>query len=191
MFAGAGAAGSSAGYHLKKFAKSAGVDVNITIFEKSAYVGGRSTTVNAYADPLEPIELGASIFVEVNTILKNATIEFGLNTQPHRPTGDEPELLGIWNGEKFVYVQKEGGWAWWDTAKLLWKYGLAPIRTQHLMQSTVAKFMKLYEPPYFPFRSLSDRALDLGLISITGVTGNQLLTENNVRSPISTTASKH
>ncbi len=59
------------------------------------------------------MELGASIFVEVNKILKNATEEFGLQTQSRSSIEDEPEMLGIWNGEKFVFTQKEGGWAWW------------------------------------------------------------------------------
>lgn len=143
-------------------------------------MGGRSTTVNAFGNVLERVELGASIFVEVNTILRNATEKFGLRTRNSETEYDE--LLGIWDGDKFVYTQKdsESGWQWWDTAKLLWKYGLAPIRTQRLMKSTVGKFQKLYEPPFFPFKSLSDKALDLDLISVTSLTGEQYLKNNNV-----------
>ena len=89
-------------------------------------------------------------------------------------------MLGIWDGKEFVYKQKDSGWYYWDIAKLLWKYGLAPYRTQKLMQSTVGKFRKLYEYPFFPFRSLSDRALDLDLTSVTAVTGEQYLAANNV-----------
>jgi prenylcysteine oxidase / farnesylcysteine lyase len=128
---------------------------------------------------LEPVELGASIFVEVNRILRDAANEFGLHAQSHESSGDEPEILGIWNGEKFVFTQK-GEASWFDLAKLFWKYGLAPMRTQRLMRTTVAKFLKLYEPPFFPFRSLSDRALDLDLTPVTAVTGEQFLTANNV-----------
>jgi prenylcysteine oxidase / farnesylcysteine lyase len=128
---------------------------------------------------LEAVELGASIFVEVNKILKNAANDFGLYPQFHQSAGDEPEILGIWNGEKFVYTQK-GEASWFDLAKLFWKYGLAPMRTQRLMRSTVGKFIKLYEPPFFPFRSLSDRALDLDLTGVTAVTGEQFLAANNV-----------
>ena len=149
------------------------------MFERSSYVGGRSTTVNAYGNSLEPVELGASIFVEVNTILKNATDNFGLRPREDIETG-ETETLGIWNGKTFVYKQKDSGWKYWDIAKLLWKYGLAPIRTQRLMQSTVGSFRKLYEFPFFPFRSLSDRVFDLGLTSVTSITGAQLLADNNV-----------
>ncbi|RDL31928.1 Uncharacterized protein BP5553_09330 [Venustampulla echinocandica] len=181
---GAGAGGSSAAYYLQQFASQARVPVDITVFERSSYVGGRSTTVNAYGDPLEPVELGASIFVDVNTILKNTTEKLGLKIR-HSDTGDGG-LLGIWNGVEFVYTQKDSGWQWWDIAKLLWKYGLAPIRTQRLMKSTVGRFMKLYEPPFFPFRSLSERAMDLDLTSVTSVTGEQLLKENSIAPAFST-----
>jgi prenylcysteine oxidase/farnesylcysteine lyase len=182
-FIGAGAAGSSTAFYLQKFAETAGIPINVTVFERSSYVGGRSTTVNAYGNLLEPVELGASIFVEVNTILKNSSEAFGL--RPRESGTDDAEVLGIWNGKDFVYTQKDSGWKYWDIAKLLWKYGLAPIRTQRLMKDVVGKFRKLYEYPFFPFRSLSDRVLDLDLTSVTSVTGEQFLTMNNVKlSPI-------
>jgi len=180
---GAGAAGSSTAYYLEQFANNSGVAINVTVFERNSYVGGRTTTVNAYGNPLEPVELGASIFVEVNAILKNASHEFGLHATE---SGTETEILGIWNGKTFVYTQKEGGWKYWDLAKLFWKYGLAPYRTQRLMQTVVGKFLKLYEFPFFPFRSLSDRALDLDLISVTAQTGQELLAKNSIGASFAT-----
>lgn len=137
--------------------------------------------MNAYDDPLEPVELGGSIFVDVNTILKNASETLGLKIR--RSETRAGDLLGIWNGAEFVYTSKDDGWQWWDIAKLIWKYGLSPIRTHRLMKSTIGKFMKLYEPPFFPFRSLSERAMELDLTSITSKTGEQLLEENSVRLP--------
>ncbi|KAE8450069.1 hypothetical protein EG329_007209 [Mollisiaceae sp. DMI_Dod_QoI] len=182
---GAGAAGSSTAYYVQQYANQSGIPINITVFERNSYVGGRSTTVNAYDNPLEPVELGASIFVDVNTILKNSSKAFGL--RPREQTeGDDKELLGIWNGKQFVFQQQDSGWYYWDLTKLLWKYGLAPIRTQRLMQSTVGKFRKLYESPFFPFRSLSDRVFDLGLTEVTALTGEQLLKENNIGAPFTT-----
>lgn len=175
---GAGAAGSSTAYYLEKFASKVGLSINITVFERNPYIGGRTTTVNAYDDPRQPVELGASIFVDVNTILKNASLEFGL--QPRDYAADNAEILGIWNGKTFVYQQKDSGWYYWDIAKLLWKYGLAPMRAQRLMKTTVGKFRKLYEAPFFPFKSLSDRVFDLDLTSVTSVTGEQLLADNNI-----------
>jgi len=163
---------------LEKFASEAGIPINVTVFERNSYIGGRTTTVDAYGHPLMPVELGASIFVEINTILKNASELFDL--RPTDYNSDSAEVLGIWNGKSFVYQQKDSGWYYWDIAKLLWKYGLAPMRTQKLMKDTVGKFKQLYVAPFFPFRSLSDRALDLGLTPVTSLTGEQLLAENNV-----------
>jgi prenylcysteine oxidase/farnesylcysteine lyase len=69
---------------------------------------------------------------------------------------------------------------------LIWKYGWAPVRTNNLMKKTVGKFRKLYEYPFFPFRSLSDRAFDLELTEATAITGEQLLAANNIGAPFST-----
>lgn len=177
---GAGAAGSSTAYHLRKFADEAGIALNITIFEKTPFIGGRTRTVNAYDDPQEPTELGASIFVDVNAILKNATLQFGLPLKESET--DNNDLLGIWNGETFVFKAKEGNFSYWYLAKMFWKYGFSPMRTQKLMKKSVGQFLKLYEPPFFPFRSLSSRAIDLDLVSYSGLTGRQLLEANNVSS---------
>jgi prenylcysteine oxidase/farnesylcysteine lyase len=164
---------------LQKFASKAGLGVDITVYERSSFVGGRSTTVNAYNDPTQPVELGATIFVDVNFILKNATKHFGLNYSQTTEKSDD-DILGIWNGETFVFKQKESGWSYWDLAKMFWKYGFAPRRTQTLMQKALKQFTFLYEPPFFPFRSLTNRAIDLGLSEFASVTGRQLLEKNSV-----------
>lgn len=159
--------------------------MNITVFERSSYVGGRSTTVDAYDDPAHPVELGASIFVSVNEILMNATKEFGLDLKPLSDE-EEHETIGIWNGEMFVLLQTSGGWEWWNNAKMLWKYGMSPIRANKLMKATVGKFLKLYQEPFFPFRSLSERVVELDLVSATAVTGDELLASNSVYPPFTT-----
>lgn len=115
----------------------------------------------------------------------NATKEFGLELNPLADE-EQHETVGIWNGEKFVLLQTSGGWEWWNNAKMLWKYGMSPIRANSLMKATVAKFFKLYQPPFFPFRSLSERVVELDLVSATGVTGDQLLASNSVYPPFTT-----
>ena len=175
---GAGAAGSSTAYHLSKFAAEAGVELNITIFEKTDHIGGRTLTVDAFGRPSEPVEVGASIFVNLNKILWNATQDFGLDLKD--PSGAADYLTVIWDGDNFVYESAAGSSWWWDVAKLLWKYGTAPYKAQKLMQSTVATFLKLYEEPYFPFRSLSTRAFELDLARVTGATGQQFLKDNGI-----------
>jgi prenylcysteine oxidase/farnesylcysteine lyase len=180
-FLGAGAAGTSTAYYLRQFADDSNIPLNITVFERSHYVGGRSTTVNVFNDPKYPVELGASIFVSVNYNLMEAAKKFDL--QISSASQDRPEqslaMLGIWDGERFVYTQSHS-MTWWDTAKLLWKYGLAPIRTQRLTKQVVGKFLNLYKSPYFPFSSLSSAVLDLELHKATAVTGAQFLEANGI-----------
>src|ERR1700745_213586 len=97
---GGGAGGSSAAYHLRKFVDSSPciIPVEIDLFESGPRIGGRTTTVNALDDERFPVELGGSIFVKANTILYNATIEFGLNvttTKIHH-TAESHNALGFW-----------------------------------------------------------------------------------------------
>lgn len=134
--------------------------------------------MNAYNNSLFPVELGGSIFVATNVILKNFTLEHDLQAETSEK--EDGSSLGIWDGVSFVHVMKNSGWQWWDSAKLLWKYGMAPVRTMRLMRVVVGKFKQLYAPPFFPFRSLSSRAQDLGLIPVTGVTGEEYLKQNGV-----------
>ena len=185
---GAGAGGSSAAYHLHKFAKDSYFDaplLNITIFETNSRVGGRTTTANAWDDAYYPIELGASIFVKVNQILYNATKEFGLNVKSNvfGSRSDSDFDLGVWDGRGFVFKQGSGNsrWqGWWDIAKLLWQYGLSPIRTQRLTTKVVGQFLQFYEHPIFPFTSLSEAVDATALGGVLAVTGNDVLREASI-----------
>lgn len=152
-------------------------------------MGGRSTTVDVYGDPTEPVELGASIFVKVNRNLVNAVDEFGLSvtSDDGAQPDDAPQVLGIWNGEEFVFTQNEDDYSWLNAAKIIWNYGFMTVyRNQALVKKTVGTFLKMYEKPYFPFRSLSQTAFDLGLTEITTATGSQLLEQNGIKPPFST-----
>ncbi|KAI8290596.1 Farnesylcysteine lyase [Colletotrichum sp. SAR11_240] len=175
---GAGAGGSAAAYYLQQYAEADGIEVNITVFEKTNHVGGRTLTVEAYDNPLEQVELGASIFIEANQILYNASRRFGLPLK--EPESGSDGFLGIWDGEQFVYTQDDSSWQWWNLAKLFWKYGLAPYKAQKLVQSTVDTFLQLYEAPHFPFRSLTQRAFELDLLKATSVTGKEFLANNDI-----------
>ena len=160
----------------------------ITIFERSDYIGGRSTTVAAYGNRKEPVELGASIFVSVNRILVSAAKEFGLSTKKltEGQSDELPETLGVWDGKEFKFIQSQGSYSWWNIVKLLWQYGLAPIRTQNLMKKTIGSFLKMYDEPHFPFRSLSEKAHDLGLTEVTSTTGDYFLQDNQISKSFAT-----
>jgi hypothetical protein len=91
---------------------------------------------------------------------------------------DMPDL-GIWNGAEFVLVTRQED-GWWDKARLLWRYGTAPLWTNRLMKSTTGKFLSMYDEPVFPWRSLSEVVEEVGLLEVTGVTGEQYLKANGV-----------
>lgn len=153
--------------------------MNITVFEKSPRIGGRTLTVNPLDNPLGPVELGASIFVEANSILYSAVDEFSLT---FANPGDVDGEIVVWDGEKIRYQHSTSSWQWWSYAKLFWKYGLAPYKTQKLVHSIVTRFLDLYKAPHFPFQSLTQRAEELELIKLTGMTGSQFLDESGVSS---------
>ncbi|KAF2768984.1 Prenylcysteine oxidase [Teratosphaeria nubilosa] len=176
---GAGAAGSSSAYHLSKFAAEANIPVNITVFERDGHIGGRTTTVNAYNDASQPVELGASIFVEVNKILVDAVKQFNLSsdgvTLGSRLKEDiSGPSLGVWDGKKLVYAQQGESW-WRELARLFWRYGSAPYNVNSLMKKTVGKFLTMYDEPVFPWKDLSQVARDVDLIGPLSSTGQQFL----------------
>lgn len=182
---GAGSGGASTAYYLHRSAYPC--KVNVTVYERADYIGGRSTTVGVYGDPLEPVELGASIFVKVNRNLVSAVDRFNLSTLGY--AGEDldgiTKALGIWNGKGFIFVQSDGSYGWWNNVKLVWKYGMSPVRTQRLMKDTVGRFLAMYDAPNFPFRSISDTAFNLGLKAPT-IPSEQLLAENSIYAPFST-----
>lgn len=180
---GAGPGGSATSYYLDEFARSSFLPVEITVFDSNPYIGGRTTTVNALDDPRYPTELGASIFVKINHILYNATRDFGLtpSAKIYQAAPDSKYDLGIWDGSEFVFTSateddNTSSWrGWWDVAKLLWKYGLSPIRTQRATRKAVGSFLEFYEPPLFPFPSLQEVVYRTGLDAYTGITGKDAL----------------
>ena len=184
---GAGAGGSSTAYHLRKFVDSSRYDlpIEIDLFESSPRIGGRTTTVNALNDERVPVELGGSIFVEVNHILVNLTKEFGLNVKTKvLEAGPESDYdLGVWDGSQFVFKQSSGNSWWrgyWDVAKLLWRYGISPIRTQRLMKDAVGRFLNFYESPTFPFATLQQAVTRNGLLEFTSQPGDQLVSKAGI-----------
>ncbi|KAI0271577.1 FAD/NAD-P-binding domain-containing protein [Gloeopeniophorella convolvens] len=145
---GAGAGGSSAAFWIGKAKERYGLDIGIDIYERSNYIGGRSTTVYPYNNSAyEPIELGASIFVSINKNLWRATDEFNLTRYGFE---DEDGDMGIWDGESFLLTQGTVGGtigSWLDSLKVLWRYGYhPPTRATKLLKSMTDKFVKLYVP---------------------------------------------
>lgn len=118
----------------------------------------------------------------MNQILVNATRDLNLSVASQEDslaTRLELPDLGIWDGTQFVLVTREED-GWWDKAKLLWRYGLAPLKTNRLMKSVVGRFLDMYEEPVFPWSNLGETLESQGLLDITGVTGEQYLKANGI-----------
>jgi prenylcysteine oxidase / farnesylcysteine lyase len=157
--------------------------------------------------------LGASIFIAANHILYEAVERYGLELVEPRMVAREPfaaagmlmaggsmkamgeglgaqdaeerDALGIWNGERIVFSQRNGGP--WDMARLVWRYGIvAPWRVRGMVRDVVARFLRMYPTApengggYFPWTDLTRAAQRVGLANMMGVTGEQMLTEANV-----------
>lgn len=174
---GAGAGGSSAAFYLQNYTSH---NYNITIFEKSNYIGGRSTTIKNHSpDTNLSIELGASVFVGANRILCNAVREFNLNTTSFDLSEKYPDAgfkgnFGVWNGTDFVYKTKGDESYIGGLFEILWKYGTSPIRIYRLVQKTVGKFVHFFYYENFPFR-LNEIVQEIKFDEITGVNGDEFL----------------
>ncbi|KIX07635.1 uncharacterized protein Z518_02288 [Rhinocladiella mackenziei CBS 650.93] len=186
---GAGPGGSAASYYLNQFSRSASVDIpfEITVVDSNSRIGGRTTTVNALDDPRYPTEIGASIFVKINHILYNATRDLNLtpSIKIYESGPNSNYKLGIWDGTDFVFKtatdDNNSSWReWWDIAKLLWKYGWSPIRTQRATKAAIGKFLTFYNDPLFPFPSLQSAVDSSGLDEYTAVPGKQTLQEAGI-----------
>ena len=119
-----GAAGTSAAFWIAKAKERFGLDVDIDVYEKADYVGGRSTIIHPYGNTtLPPLELGASIFVEANRNLWRASEEFNLTLEKFR---DDDSTMGIWDGEQLRLEVRSK--SWWDTLKVIWRYGITSPR---------------------------------------------------------------
>lgn len=134
---GGGAAGTSTAFWLSNVLPN----VKTTLYEKSNYLGGRSTTVKIKDDERwGTIELGASIFVEANKNLMKATEVFGLNRTDKETQETSRPRLGIWDGNEFLF-QETG--TYWDKITPIWRYGiLSPLKVRK------TRCMKLFDNLY-------------------------------------------
>ena len=118
----------------------------------------------------------------MNSILSDFANEHGLpvTTAFYDRPKDSDYTLGVWNGQRFVFTQDSSSSKPWDIAKMLWKYGLSPIRTYRLTKLAVGRFLEMYHAPVFPFRSLDDAVQRVGLLDYTAATGRELLKKHGI-----------
>jgi len=179
---GAGAGGSSAAFWIAKAKERYGLDVEVDIYDRNSYIGGRSTTVYPYNDSsYEPVELGASIFVEINRNLWRASNEFNFSRYGFE---DEQSELGLWNGESFVFTQGSTGGtigSWLDSLKALWRYGyFAPTNALKLVRRMTDKFVLLYTPETPHWENITNIIDVFNWDELVSQTGAEYFTSNGV-----------
>ncbi|KAF8203830.1 Prenylcysteine lyase-domain-containing protein [Pholiota molesta] len=173
---GAGAGGSSAAFWISKAKERFGLDVEIDVYERSDYIGGRSTVVYPYNDSSLPeLELGASIFVEANKNLWRASDEFNLT---RRGFHSENYETGVWDGEELLFSFSGG---WWDTTKMLWRYGFfSPRIVDSYVANMVKQILVLYTAVSPKWDNITDLSARLGWTEIVNSTTADYLAKQGV-----------
>uniref|UniRef100_A0A8C3RGB0 Prenylcysteine oxidase 1 n=1 Tax=Cyanoderma ruficeps TaxID=181631 RepID=A0A8C3RGB0_9PASS len=127
---GGGIGGSASAYFLRqKF----GPGVQLHVLEKEA-LGGRLHTVDMEG---AAYEAGGTVIHPLNLHMKHFVKELGLSV-----TSPESSLAGVYNGEEFVF--EESSWSILNLLKLLWHYGLNPLRMSMWVEDILDKFMRIY-----------------------------------------------
>ena len=151
---GAGAGGSSAAYYLQRFANNS---FDVTIFERSKSVGGRTATVPLKNSSKHQAEVGASIFVSANKILSLAVENFDLETQEYGDNAKKDSVgidnsVGIWDGARLVF--RFSG-SFFDKIHFLLRYKLNALKAWYYTKKIVDLFLRYYYDEYFPFENLN------------------------------------
>ncbi|KAJ6653265.1 hypothetical protein lerEdw1_009429 [Lerista edwardsae] len=96
--------------------------------------GGRLATLNMHG---QDYEVGGDIIHPKNLHMKRFAEELGLSTLK-----SGAGLLGVYSGEEVVF--KESSCDLWTIVKLLWRYGLDPLRIYAWVQGNLSSFMRIY-----------------------------------------------
>ncbi|KAG8751744.1 hypothetical protein FRC14_007636 [Serendipita sp. 396] len=177
---GAGAAGSSAALWIHKAAERLEKDIVVDVFERSDYIGGRSTVVYPYNDTSnDRVELGASIYVEANKNMVRAAKEYKLEVSDFH---DGDETVGIWDGSQMLVTTgaKNFFGKIWENIRLLWRYGYrSPVTTNALVKQTVEAFLSIYNK-HTSWDSVEDLSARLNLTDLTAQDGATYLASQGV-----------
>ncbi|EPQ27775.1 uncharacterized protein PFL1_04520 [Pseudozyma flocculosa PF-1] len=198
---GAGPSGSSAAYFLKTAqdrinllaaTRNTTADrIKVTIFERDNRIGGRTAVAYPYDDRrYHPVELGASLYADVNYNMRRAVRQFGLETGAQNGIGGE---TGVWDGQQFLFRGDIS--SWWTSAKLFLRYGNSPLAAEKLLKRALASFLRLYSASYlhrpsrddanatasgFPWKTIASLAHAVNVSQPASVTASQFFTSNGV-----------
>ncbi|GAC95783.1 hypothetical protein PHSY_003359 [Pseudozyma hubeiensis SY62] len=196
---GAGPSGTSAAYFLKhaqdqlsasRDASIAKDKLDITIYERETRIGGRTAITFPYDDDSQnPVELGASIFADVNLNIRRAVKDFKLETGAKMGLSGQ---MGIWDGQQFLFEGDQS--SWWTSAKFFLRYGYSAITTENIVKKQLSSFAGLYDPTFlharkgandasisgYPWSTIEDLAAAINATSLVQTTGMQFFKERRV-----------
>lgn len=199
---GAGPSGTSAAYflkqaqdHLLSLNLSSTEAFDITIYEREQRIGGRTAIIYPYNnDTFDPVELGASIFADVNLNIRRAVKEFKLETDALNILDSGGGQMGIWDGQQFLFQGDQS--SWWTSAKFFLRYGYSAITTESIVKKHLAYFLGLYRPSFlhsrsaekkeegtksgYPWKSVEDLAQAVNVTELAGTTGMQFFKDKRV-----------
>eukprot|EP01117_Protostelium_nocturnum_P016938 TRINITY_DN6796_c0_g1_i1.p1 TRINITY_DN6796_c0_g1~~TRINITY_DN6796_c0_g1_i1.p1 ORF type:complete len:533 (-),score=189.86 TRINITY_DN6796_c0_g1_i1:54-1541(-) len=135
---GSGAGGSSAVHFLHKFStEDTTFKVDLTLFEKENRIGGRNRH-RSFGGLDSQVEIGGSVYHIQNYNIRNWTLASNFTEIKMSEEG----TIGVWNGSEFVFWESE--WYLVSIAKVLWRYGLSPIRIKELATKVKDQFLNIY-----------------------------------------------
>lgn len=174
---GAGPTGSSAAYYLKQAQDALqqhGTQerMEVTIYERNRRIGGRAAVAYPYDDEaFEPVELGASIYADVNYNLRRAVRQFKLETGAQNGEAGE---MGVWDGQQFLFVGDAS--SWWTSAKFFLRYGYSAVTAQNLVAKQLGLFTRVYDPAFlhgsgWPWSTVGKLANAVNVSALAATTG--------------------
>ncbi|XP_055676353.1 LOW QUALITY PROTEIN: prenylcysteine oxidase 1 [Falco peregrinus] len=127
---GAGVGGAAAAHFLRqRFGRGA----RLAVLERAA-PGGRVATVRLEG---AGYEAGGAVLHPLNLHMKRFVSDLGLSAAPA-----QGGLMGIYDGEGMVF--EESSWYPLTLLRLLWRYGLGPLRAHLWVEGILDSFMRIY-----------------------------------------------
>ena len=174
---GGGISGCSAAWFLRE---ALGGELELTVYERDARLGGRLATIDVGGTP---VEAGGTIIHETNRYLAGFVEQLGLQrVEPHQQDPGSEESVGVWNGQRFAFRTHDS--ALLTRLAAVWRFGLrSPLRLQREVQRRVEQWNQIYAhlEKGAAFDSPAALCSELGLESLLEIDGRQWLANSGVR----------
>ncbi|EFO22240.2 hypothetical protein LOAG_06248 [Loa loa] len=177
---GGGIGGASSAYFLRSLAPLE-ANIEIHLFNQGS-IGGRLTTVQMpYNGKVRMFEAGGSVLHPSNLYFRNWMEKFRL----HKNKPYENDVVGIWNGEKFVFL--ESSWYLITFYRLLRRYGFDQLKSYLEISKLLSDFKNIYavldQGKSFDTVDAMVMAMSSHLAKLINMTMEEHLAENEYHDP--------